>query len=146
MADQPWNVTDEGHKRLDLDSPQVFFGRPTSVCLVLTDNLLGVQHFGVLLEEVNEPLRVSMYERMGWFPVVLTGIKALHSPFSSPCASRMFFSSYFPPSMTRCNTNFEVQNRGSTLPLGEEISPLLAIAGNFDVPVDIHRDLPPILS
>ena len=31
---------------------------------------------GVLLEEVNEPLRVSMHERMGWFLVVVTGIKA----------------------------------------------------------------------
>ena len=30
----------------------------------------------MLLEEVNEPLRESMNERMGWFPVVVTGIKA----------------------------------------------------------------------
>ena len=33
-------------------------------------------NFGVLLEEVNEPLGVSMHERMGLFPVVGTGIKA----------------------------------------------------------------------
>ena len=33
-------------------------------------------NFGVLLEEVNEPLGVSMHERMGWFPVVVTGSKA----------------------------------------------------------------------
>ena len=31
--------------------------------------------FGVVLEEVNEPLGVSMHERMGWFAVVVTGIK-----------------------------------------------------------------------
>ena len=33
-------------------------------------------NFGVLLEEVNEPIPVSMNERMGWFPVVVTGIKS----------------------------------------------------------------------
>ena len=33
-------------------------------------------NFGVLLEEVDEPLGVSMDKRMGWFPVVVTGIKA----------------------------------------------------------------------
>ena len=33
-------------------------------------------NFGELLEEVNEPLRVSMNERMGWFPVIVTAIKA----------------------------------------------------------------------
>ena len=33
-------------------------------------------NFRVLLEEVNEPLGVSVHEGMGWFPVVVTGIKA----------------------------------------------------------------------
>ena len=33
-------------------------------------------NLGVLLEEVNEPLGVPMHERLGWFPVVVTGIKA----------------------------------------------------------------------
>ena len=33
-------------------------------------------NYGVLLEEVHEPLGVSMHERMGWFPVVVAGIKA----------------------------------------------------------------------
>ena len=33
-------------------------------------------NFGVLLEEVYEPLGVSMDKRLGWFPVVVTGIKA----------------------------------------------------------------------
>ena len=33
-------------------------------------------NFGVLLEEVDEPLGVPMDKRLGWFPVVVTGIKA----------------------------------------------------------------------
>ena len=33
-------------------------------------------NLGVLLEEVDEPLGVPMDKRMGWFPVVVTGIKA----------------------------------------------------------------------
>ena len=33
-------------------------------------------NFGVLLQEVDEPLGVWMDKRLGWFPVVVTGIKA----------------------------------------------------------------------
>ena len=45
-------------------------------------------NFGVLLEEVNEPLGVSMHERMGWFPVVVTGIKA------PPLTQKLPFASF----------------------------------------------------
>ena len=30
----------------------------------------------MIFEEVNKPLRVSMNERMGWFPVIVTRINA----------------------------------------------------------------------
>ena len=45
----------------------VWFGQ--TICQEYTN-------FGVLLEKVNEPLCVSMNERMGRLPVVVTGIKA----------------------------------------------------------------------
>ena len=48
--------------------------------------------------------------------------KNFHSPFSSRFACRIFLSSYFPPSMTQFDKDFEVQKRGITLPLVEEIS------------------------
>ena len=59
--------------------------------------------FGVLLEEVNEPLSVSMHEGVGWFPVVVTGIKAppltqkLPFPFSVTLCLENLLAFVLPP-------------------------------------------------
>ena len=50
----------------------------------------------MLLEEVNEPLSVSMHERVGWFPVVVTGMKA--PPFTQKLPFAFF--------VTLCLENF----------------------------------------
>ena len=116
--DQPWNVAAEGRKRLDLDSPQV-----VSVALHLSvwfrqTICQEYANFGVLLEEVNEPLGVSMDKRLGWFPVVVTGIKA--PPLTQKFPFALGVTSCFnnplefvlPPSMTRSDKCFAVQKRG----------------------------------
>ena len=85
-------------------------------------------NFGVLLEEVDEPLGVPMDKRLGWFPVVVTGIKALPLTQKFPFALGVTscfnnpLGSYFPPSMTRSDKCFAVQKRGLTRSLGEGIS------------------------
>ena len=59
-------------------------------------------NFGVLLEEVNDPLSVSMHQRMGWFPVVVTGIKAPAVTQKLPFA---FVCQAVPPESSRVRTS-----------------------------------------
>ena len=82
----------------------------------------------MLLQEVDEPLGVSMDKRLGWFPVVVTGIKA--PPLTQKFPFALGVTSCFnnplefvlPPSMTRSDKCFAVQKRGLTRSLGEGIS------------------------
>ena len=72
-------------------------------------------NLGALLEKVNKPLCISTKERMGWLPVVVTGIKAppltqkLPFGFFATLCLGNLLDFVLPPSMTRSDKNFEVK-------------------------------------
>ena len=109
-------------------------------------------NFGVLLQEVNEPLGVSMDKRLGWFPVVVTGIKA--PPLTQKFPFALGVTSCFnnplefvlPPFDDPIGQVFCSPKKGFNSILGGGDLSLEAIARNVNFPADIHTNPPPVLT